>query len=118
MTSHLLCHFLPFHCLYYFKGQFQVYVLFLYIPKLTGCQQSISRRFLLKCISLRSGQFSGQKSPDPLKMSLEMSHKVICPQKIILRIFKISGTLIVIIFFCLFFKSTSMVFFMEASLRN
>jgi hypothetical protein len=34
---------------------------------------------------------------DPFKISLEMAHKVICTQKkIISRIFKISGTLIVI----------------------
>jgi hypothetical protein len=31
--------------------------------------------------SLRSGQFRGQKSLGPLKISLEMAHKVICPQK-------------------------------------
>ncbi len=30
---------------------------------------------------LRSGQFRGQKSRGPLKMSLEMAHKVIVPQK-------------------------------------
>jgi hypothetical protein len=41
----------------------------------------------------------GQKSLGPLKISLEMAHKVICPpKKIISRIFKISGTLIVISF--------------------
>jgi hypothetical protein len=39
----------------------------------------------------------GQKNLGPLKISLEMAHKVICPQKkIITRIFKIGGTLIVI----------------------
>ena len=32
-------------------------------------------------IFLRSGQFRGQKSLGPLKMSLEMAHKVIVPQK-------------------------------------
>jgi hypothetical protein len=41
----------------------------------------------------------GQKSLGPLKISLEMVHKVIFPQKkIISRIFKISGTLIVIMY--------------------
>jgi hypothetical protein len=39
----------------------------------------------------------GKKSLGPLKISLEMAHKVICPQKKISRIFKISGTLIVIV---------------------
>jgi hypothetical protein len=33
----------------------------------------------------------------PLKISLEMAHKVIFPQKILSCIFKISGTLIVVI---------------------
>jgi hypothetical protein len=47
---------------------------------------------------LRSGQFRGQKSLGPLKISLEMAHYVVCPQKkIISRIFKISGALIVIL---------------------
>jgi hypothetical protein len=47
---------------------------------------------------LRSeGQFRGQKSLGPLEISLEMAHYVVCPQKkIISRIFKISGALIVI----------------------
>jgi hypothetical protein len=36
-----------------------------------------------------------QKSLGPLKISLEIAHKVISPQKIIPRIFKISATLIV-----------------------
>ena len=41
----------------------------------------------------------GQKSLGPLKMSLEMAHKVIVPQKkIISRSFLNSGTLIVILF--------------------
>jgi hypothetical protein len=31
--------------------------------------------------SLRSGQFKGSKILGPLKMSLEMAHKVIVPQK-------------------------------------
>jgi hypothetical protein len=36
---------------------------------------------------------------DPLEISLEMAHYVVCPQKkIISRIFKISGALIVIMF--------------------
>jgi hypothetical protein len=38
----------------------------------------------------------GQKSLGPLEISLEMAHYVVCPQKkIISRIFKISGALIV-----------------------
>ncbi len=42
------------------------------------------------------GQFRGQKSLGPLEISLEMAHYVVCPQKkIISRIFKISGALIV-----------------------
>jgi hypothetical protein len=46
---------------------------------------------------LRSGQFRDQKSLGPLKISLEIAHKVICPpKKIIFRIFKVSGTLRVI----------------------
>ncbi len=50
----------------------------------------------LNCPSLRSGQFRGQKSLGPLEISLEMAHYVVCPQKkIISRIFKISGALIV-----------------------
>ncbi len=41
----------------------------------------------------------GQKSLGPLKMSLEMAHKVIVPQKkIISRSFLNSGTLIVIMY--------------------
>ena len=52
-------------------------------------------------IFLRSGQFRGQKSLGPLKMSLEMAHKVIVPQKkIISRSFLNSGTLIVILRRC------------------
>jgi hypothetical protein len=48
------------------------------------------------CPSLRSGQFRGQKSLGPLEISLEKAHYVVCPQKkIISRIFKISGALIV-----------------------
>ncbi len=43
----------------------------------------------------------GQKSLGPLKMSLEMAHKVIVPQKKIMsRSFLNSGTLIVICPFC------------------
>jgi hypothetical protein len=38
-------------------------------------------RCLRNCPSLRSGQFRGQKSRDPLKMSREMAHKVIVPKK-------------------------------------
>ncbi len=46
---------------------------------------------------MRSGQFRNQKSLGPLEISLEMAHYVVCPQKkIISRIFKISGALIVI----------------------
>jgi hypothetical protein len=38
----------------------------------------------------------GQKSLGPLEISLEMAHYVVCPQKkIISRIFKISGALMV-----------------------
>jgi hypothetical protein len=45
---------------------------------------------------LRSGQFRGQKSLGPLEISLEMAHYVVCPQKkLISRIFKISGELMV-----------------------
>jgi hypothetical protein len=44
-------------------------------------------------MTLRIGKFRGQKSLGPLKISLEMAHKVICPPK------KISGTLIVIMIF-------------------
>jgi hypothetical protein len=52
--------------------------------------------FLTPKLSMRDGQFRGRKSVGPLKISLEMAHKVICPQqKIISRIFKISGTLLV-----------------------
>jgi hypothetical protein len=41
-------------------------------------------------------KFRGQKSLSPLEISLEMAHYVVCPQKkIISRIFKISGALIV-----------------------
>jgi hypothetical protein len=41
-------------------------------------------------------QFRGQKSLGPLEISLEKAHYVVCPQKkIISRIFKISGALIV-----------------------
>jgi hypothetical protein len=44
-----------------------------------------------------SGQFKGSKNLGPLKMSLEMAHKVIVPQKKIMsRSFLNSGTLIVI----------------------
>ena len=50
------------------------------------------------CFGLRSGQFRGQKSLGPLEIVLEMAHYVVCPQKkIISRIFKISGALIVIV---------------------
>jgi hypothetical protein len=43
------------------------------------------------------GTIRGQKSLGPLEISLEMAHNVVCPQKkIISRIFKISGALIVI----------------------
>ncbi len=46
---------------------------------------------------LHSGQFRGQKSLGSLEISLEMAHYVVCPQKKIMsRIFKISGALIVI----------------------
>jgi hypothetical protein len=42
--------------------------------------------------------FRGQKSLGPLGISLEMAHFAVCPQKkIISRIFKISGALIVIL---------------------
>jgi hypothetical protein len=45
---------------------------------------------------LHSGQFRGQKSLGPLEISLEKAHYVVRPQKkIISRIFKISGALIV-----------------------
>ncbi len=46
----------------------------------------------IKLPMLRSGQFKGQKSRGPIKMSLEMAQKVIVPQKKLN-----SGTLIVII---------------------
>jgi hypothetical protein len=52
-------------------------------------------------LKMRSGQFKGQKSLGPLKMSLEMAHKVIVPQKnykIMSRSFLNSGTLIVILY--------------------
>jgi hypothetical protein len=39
----------------------------------------------------------GQKSLGPLKMSLEMAHKVIVPKKIMSQSFLNSGTLIVIV---------------------
>jgi hypothetical protein len=43
-----------------------------------------------------SGHLRGQKSLGPLKMSLEMAHKVVVPQKKIMsRSFLNSGTLIV-----------------------
>jgi hypothetical protein len=49
------------------------------------------------------GAPKGQKSLAPIKISLEMAHEVICTQKkIISRIFKISGTLIVIAVVLLF----------------
>jgi hypothetical protein len=49
----------------------------------------------------------GQKSLGPLKMSLEMAHKVIVQQKEIMsRSFLNSGTLIVIMY--IYFKSNSL----------
>ncbi len=46
-------------------------------------------------LKMRSGPFKGSKSLGPLKMSLEMAHKVIVPQKKIMsRSFLNSGTLI------------------------
>ncbi len=45
---------------------------------------------------LRSGQFGGQKILGPLEISLEMGHYVVCPQKKISHIFKISSGLLVI----------------------
>ncbi len=50
-------------------------------------------------LKMRSGQFKGSKSLGPLKMSLEMAHKVIVPQKKIMsRSFLNSGKLIVILY--------------------
>jgi hypothetical protein len=45
-----------------------------------------------------SGYFEGAKTFLTPKLSLEMAHYVVCPQKkIISRIFKISGAIIVIL---------------------
>ena len=50
--------------------------------------------------TLRSGEFRGQKSRGPLKMSREMAQKVIVPpKKIMSQIFLNSGTLVIL---CLF----------------
>jgi len=68
-------------------------------PHFSGYFEGASTFFLPRnCPLLRSGQFRGQKSLGPLKMSLEMrAHKVIVPQKkIVSRSFLNSGTLIVI----------------------
>jgi hypothetical protein len=49
----------------------------------------------LNCPECSVGQFRGQKSRGPLKMSLEMAHKVIVPQKKIRsQSFLNSGTLV------------------------
>ncbi len=49
---------------------------------------------------MREGQFRGQKSRGPLKMSREMAQKVIVPKKKIMsQIFLHSGTLVIL---CLF----------------
>jgi hypothetical protein len=70
---------------------------------------------IFSAFSLRSGQFKGQKCLGSLEVSLEMAHYVVCPQKkIISRIFKISGALIVIISaFCVYtdgFKASQKLF--------
>jgi hypothetical protein len=52
-------------------------------------------RIHLKCAR---DNLRGQKSLGPLKMSLEMAHKVIVPQKKMSRSFLNSGTLIVILY--------------------
>jgi hypothetical protein len=49
------------------------------------------------CEWLGRDNLRGQKSLGPLKMSLEMAHKVIVPQKNMSRSFLNSGTLIVIL---------------------
>jgi hypothetical protein len=81
-------------------------IIFFYLGKLhNGPFLGIFRGGLVffdpkNCPSLRSGQFRGQKSLGPLKISLEKAHYVVCPQKkLISRIFKISGALIVILGF-------------------
>ncbi len=49
----------------------------------------------LNCPERSEGQFWGQKSRGPLKISRKMAHKVICPKtKIISQIFKICGALV------------------------
>jgi len=49
----------------------------------------------LNCPERSEGQFRGQKSRGPLKMSREMSHKLICPKpKIISQMFKNFGKLV------------------------
>ncbi len=59
---------------------------------------------MYQCPVLRSGQLRGQKSLGPFKISLEMAHKVIWRKKIISRIFKISGTLVISMSHCLTLK--------------
>jgi hypothetical protein len=51
----------------------------------------------LNCPERKEGQFRGQKSRGPLKMSREMAHKVIVPKKKIMsQIFLNSGTLVIL----------------------
>ncbi len=62
----------------------------------SGYFEGASTFWPLNCPERSAGQFRGQKSLGPLEISLEMAHYVVCPQKkIISRIFKISGALIV-----------------------
>ncbi len=76
--------------------QFRTQLKVLVLPR-HWCKLKWASSFAAK---IKIWRFLCQKSLGPLKISLEMAHKVICPQKTISRIFKISGTLIVIKAFC------------------